>query len=105
MITEASIRDGRVSSDGLRPLGPLDRLQRLILAHDTAVDDASLAGLPALPRLELLDLQSTGVTDAGLERLETFTSLRVVKVNGTKVTSAGLARLRKARPDLRIDKN
>jgi hypothetical protein len=65
-------------------------------------DDASLAKVAALPRLEALVVQGTAVTDAGLTALVGAKSLCSLDLKGPKVTAAGLAKFRQARPDVTL---
>jgi hypothetical protein len=54
------------------------------------VDDAALARLALLPRVERLYLDNTAFTDAGLKQLLKFDGLRYVSLTGTKVTKESL---------------
>jgi hypothetical protein len=65
------------------------------------LDDAGLAHLASLPKLESLYLPGTGIGDAGLERLKGLPSLVNLYLSGTKVTDAGLGQL-EAYPRLRV---
>ena len=68
----------QITSEGLRILEPLRKLEKLMLA--------------CCPR----------VTDDVLVHLAKWKSLRYLDVQETKVTAAGVAALRKARPDVSI---
>ena len=58
-------------------------------------DDATLAKIGRLRRLEDLNLNGTAVTDDGLAHLEGLTELRGLDLSNTRVTDAGLAHLKK----------
>ncbi len=60
----------------------------------TAVTDAGMAAVAALPNLTELHLERTRVTDAGLRRLTPLSNLEYLNLYGTAVTAAGLDALR-----------
>lgn len=70
----------------------------------TKITDAGLAHLNALPQLRTLALENTMVTDAGLVQLKGLTSLESLSLKGTKVTDAGVKELRKALPQVKIER-
>ena len=72
----------------------------MLTLTETAVTDAGLEHLKALPRLGTLLLSHTRVTDRGLEHLKDVPRLRTVFLDDTRVTAAGVAALEKARPDI-----
>jgi hypothetical protein len=92
---------------GCRPSGKVIQwstsLQNLDLSG-TEVTDAGLAYLRTLPGLRVLELNNTAVSDAGLEQLKGVTSLRFLSVKGTHVGAVGARSLRKALPDLSIER-
>jgi hypothetical protein len=51
-----------------------------------------------------LDLTDTRVTDAGLKELAGLQQLRTLRVRATQVTEAGAAELRKALPELVVER-
>lgn len=61
--------------------------------HESAVTDAELALLAALPELRHLDLRKTKVTDAGVAHLQSLRELRFLNLFRTSVSDAGLASL------------
>jgi mono/diheme cytochrome c family protein len=61
---------------------------------NTAVTDAGLAGVAAMPRLVRLHLDGLKVTDAGLARLSHLHLLEYLNLRGTLVTDKGLPALR-----------
>jgi hypothetical protein len=77
-----------VGNHGLAWLPALPRVQRLELAG-TRVDDAGLAVLAQLPIVEL-DLGWTGITDRGLSHLRDHPTLAVLSLRSTRVTDDGL---------------
>ena len=66
------------------------------------LDDAGLAKLAPLLRLETLNLDSTHVTDAGVMLLTGFPKLRQLDIYHSLLTAGGLAALRAAVPELRV---
>ncbi|MEJ5237065.1 MAG: c-type cytochrome domain-containing protein [Limisphaera sp.] len=56
----------------------------------TAITDAGLAALAAMPRLERLQLDRTGITDAGLAALRGLAELESLNLYGTAITETGL---------------
>lgn len=96
-----------ITSDGLGCLAPLRNLK--ILGLDDQSDSVKLFGpsrenvyaqetrlfdrLPALARLEALDLSGKSVNDDGLRHLAVLPRLRSLSLRATSVTVAGLAHL------------
>jgi uncharacterized membrane protein/YHS domain-containing protein len=76
-----------VTDAGLAKLSALPNLTRLHLER-TAITDAALPGLAGLPNLEYLNLYATAVTDAGLEPLQKMPKLKQLYLWQTKVTPA-----------------
>lgn len=66
------------------------------------VQDADLARLRQLTRLESLTLRQNPISDAGLIELASLPRLRRIDLTGTRVTEAGIRWLRRARPNLMI---
>jgi hypothetical protein len=62
--------------------------------NPTRADDATLALVGQLARLQSLRLTGTAVTDAGLAYLAGLTSLRDLQMGNTQITDAGLAHIR-----------
>jgi Leucine-rich repeat (LRR) protein len=60
-------------------------------------DDAAMAHVEKLSRLEDLDVRGTRVTDAGLKYLKKLNQLRVLGLNVTRVTDAGMEHLKELR--------
>lgn len=70
---------------------------RRVDLHGTAVTDADLAGLAALPALrdiEALDLRLTGVGDSAMVHVRRFKRVRFLNLFRTRVGDEGLATLR-----------
>src|SRR5262249_62323112 len=73
----------------------------------TNLDDSGLENLmPSLNRYSPLDLdlRATGVTDSGLAHLKGLKNLVRVRLGKTQVTDEGVSELRRALPDLRVDR-
>ena len=78
----------------LAALAPLGRNVTSLDLAGTAVTDAGLAAVAAMPNLRALHLKRTAVTDAGLARLSHLARLESLDLYGTAVTDAGLTALR-----------
>ena len=83
----------RANDATLAFVGQLGRLDSLRLT-DTAVTDAGLVHLKGLTSLRDLQLGNTQITDAGLAHLKGLTALRQLLLFNTPVTDAGLDHLK-----------
>jgi hypothetical protein len=68
------------------------------------VTDKGLVHLKGMVNLEYLNLYGTGVTDAGLAQLAGLKKLKSLYLWQTKVTDAGVAKLKKALPQVQVDR-
>jgi hypothetical protein len=78
------------------PLVPLLRCLpdvQALSGRNRQVDDAVLAQLTGMRKLEDLNLFESGLTDEGLKLMKHFPDLRSVQMGHTKVTDAGLKHL------------
>ncbi len=92
-LTALSLEGSRgVTDQGLQHLARLPGLRRLILSG-TAISDAGLAGLQALPNLEVLELGWTGVTDAGMAHLARCDALVELNLMGTATGDGAISAL------------
>jgi hypothetical protein len=66
---------------------------RILTGFPLQPDPPLLSRLPALPRLETLDLQDSNVYDADLPYVAALSQLKSLDLLGTEVTGAGLAEL------------
>jgi hypothetical protein len=84
----------------------LKELPGLIELHleKTKITDKGLEQLKGLVNLEYLNLYGTAVGDAGLVHLEGLKKLKHLYLWQTKVTDAGVARLKKALPNLDVNR-
>ncbi|MCC6490218.1 MAG: DUF1553 domain-containing protein [Candidatus Hydrogenedentes bacterium] len=83
----------RATDETLALLAPLAQQITWLNLAGTAVTDAGLAQLAAMPNLTSLHLERTGVGDAGLTNLKGLTHLEYLNLYGTKVGDAGLDNL------------
>jgi RNA polymerase sigma factor (sigma-70 family) len=97
------VSDTRVADAGLKELAGLKQLRSLYLA-DTDVGDDGLKALGDMQELRTLDLSRTWVTDAGLKTLANLRQLRTLRLSATQVTDAGIAALRKALPEIEVER-
>lgn len=119
--------DGKISAEQLAPLKELKTLVHLNLRglpvtdaqlaylkdltaltelhlEKTNITDKGLEQLRGLVQLEYLNLYGTAVTDAGLIQLEGMKKLKHLYLWQTRVTDAGVARLKKALPNLDVNR-
>jgi hypothetical protein len=102
-IVDLNLADTALDDAGLQTIGALPAATHLRLARNS-LTDAALAGLAASPQLEHLNLYgNAGVTDAGLETLAEIATLRALYLWQTGVSAAGAERLRARRPGLNVD--
>jgi hypothetical protein len=90
-----------ITDAGLKALTAMPNLEHLDL-RETAVGDAGVAALAPLGHLRTLGLYGTAVTDEGLPSIQRLAGVTRLYVGGTRVTDRGLAALRTARKDLRL---
>jgi hypothetical protein len=84
-----------IDGEHLAALEGLTKLKWLTLqfCYAPAAEQALLDRLPALPRLETLELFCSGVSDRDLPRLAALPSLKSLNLRATDVSDAGLAKL------------
>ncbi|HVC96407.1 MAG TPA: hypothetical protein VND64_22165 [Pirellulales bacterium] len=87
------------NKDTLQLLAHLPALPRLetIDLEGSAVSDDDLAQLAVVPRLKLLNLTGTLVTDVGLAELASLASLEKLRIDNAIATAAGLESLLRLR--------
>ena len=102
-IAQLNLANTAVTDAGLANVAGLADLTHLHL-EKTAVTDAGLAHLKGLAKLQYLNLYSTGVTDAGLTQLSGLSNLKRVYLWQTKVTDAGVGALKKAVPNVYVNR-
>jgi hypothetical protein len=78
-----------VSSDNLRLLSELERLEELDVRF-TPINDTNLRSIAKLKRLRKLNLQGTRITDTGLEFLSDLNEIESLSLERTAVTDEGL---------------
>jgi len=93
MLTELSIKNTRVSDEGIAKLAQMRTLTTLSLSG-TDISDDGLCYIQNLDRLTRLGLRRTRISDAGLRHLSDMPSLEAVSLSDTSVTDSGLLYLR-----------
>jgi tRNA A-37 threonylcarbamoyl transferase component Bud32 len=94
----------QVTDAGVKQLAGLRRLQYLSLSGE-GVTDVGLRELAGLPELEFLALMGANVTDTGLRELSRCAKLKYLRLTGCdKVTDAGVGGLKKALPNLQVQR-
>jgi hypothetical protein len=78
-----------VDDAGIAALAPLKKLESLYL-NQAHITDAGLGGLKAFPHLKTLDLSDTQITDKGMESLIAIPALSDLRLDGTRVTDRAL---------------
>jgi len=102
-IVDLNLGGTALDDAGLKAIGALPAATHLRLARNRLTDDA-LADLAALPALEHLNLYgNAGITDGGIAALAASRTLRELFVWQTAVSADGAARLREQRPGLAVD--
>lgn len=92
-----------VTDAGMAQLAALPELRRLSVAR-TAVGDAGLAALGVLPKLAVLNVHGSKVGDAGLRSAAAWPVLAKVYAFDAAVTAAGAAAVLVTRPQLEVDR-
>jgi len=102
-IVDLNLADTALDDAGLKAIGALPAATHLRLARNR-LTDLGVADLAALPALEHLNLYgNAGITDGGIAALAASRTLRELFVWQTAVTAGGAARLREQRPVLAVD--
>lgn len=102
-IVELNLAGKKFTAQDLANIADLKNLATLSLSQ-TNVTDEGLAAVEKLEKLKSLNLFSTGITDAGLTHLSHLKNLHRLYLAETKVTNAGVEALKKALPDLQINR-
>jgi Leucine-rich repeat (LRR) protein len=102
-LVHLNLRGQDVTDAQMVHLKDLTNLARLHL-ENTKVTDKGLEQIKGLTNLVYLNLYGDNITDAGLVNLEGMKKLKNVYLWQTKVTDAGAAKLKKALPQLDIDR-
>jgi uncharacterized membrane protein len=103
-IVDLNLADTALDDAGLAAIGALPAATHLRLARNELTDGA-LRSLAASPRLTFLNVYgNSGITDAGIDDvLGSIATLREVYLWQTGVSAEGAERLRAANPDLVVD--
>lgn len=102
-LVTLDLRETRLTDIGLKEIGRLAGLRYLHLA-DTHVTDSGLEDLADQNSLMGLDLSGTRVTDEGLIHLAQLQSLQWIILKDTQTTQAGAKALKKALPEVMIER-
>lgn len=102
-VAQLNLANTAVTDAGLANVAGLTDLTSLHL-EKTGVTDAGLANLKGLTKLEYLNLYGTAVTDAGLANLSGLKNLKHLYLWQTKVTDAGVNSLKKAVPEVVVNR-
>jgi hypothetical protein len=99
------LNDCSISAGGLKILAELPLRESLLSIglRGTKIKNDDLTWLKGFAKLERVDASQTAVTDASLPPLEAL-PLKVLNVAGTKMTAAGLEPLQKKNPKLIVNK-
>lgn len=98
----------KLTDEGFAHLEGLDQLEGLAFSaysqtiDDKTINDAALARLKGMKKLQNLDIIGMKITDEGLRSLEELSSLEVLYIDAPNVTATGLARLGKSLPKLQV---
>lgn len=102
-IVELNLAGKQFTAEDLANISGLKNLTSLSLAQSN-VTDGGLAAVENLEKLNSLNLFSTGITDAGLTHLSHLKNLHRLYLAETKVTDAGVEALKKALPDVKVNR-
>ena len=102
-IVDLNLADTALDDAGLAAIGALPAATHVRLARNE-LTDAGLAALAGAPQLTHLNLYGNSrITDEGIAALGAIATLREVYLWGTGVSIQGATALRKARPGLVVD--
>jgi hypothetical protein len=102
-IVELNLAGMQFAPADLANVASLKNLAILNLSG-TNVTDEGLSAVENLEKLQSLNLFSTGITDAGLSHLNHLKNLRRLYLAETKVTDGGVDTLKKALPNVQINR-
>ncbi len=91
-LTELIIQTGKMNDAGMAQLGGLSKLEELSL-YGASAGDEGLKAVASLHNLRVLQIGKTAVTDAGLAHIAGLAKLEQLGLRGTAITDAGLAHL------------
>jgi len=91
-----------ITAEGLAPVAKLPHLSRLNLWKSQRIDDDAAEYLLRMKSLSALDLSATAVTDATLDRLKALPSLKELFIGNTEATQQAVESFRRARTDCRV---
>jgi hypothetical protein len=77
---------------------------KILSIRNSFITDARLKYINGLTQLEDLDLSGSTITDSDLHYFENLKHLETLDLTGTKPTDVGIERLKKALPNLDINK-
>ncbi|RCS44676.1 hypothetical protein DTL42_17285 [Bremerella cremea] len=92
-VVAIHLQEKKLHDADLQVLEDLPALERLYLAGNPLITDATIGHLQGLKHLRRLALCATGITDDGLTKLATLQELEALDIKHTQVTQAGLSRL------------
>lgn len=102
-IVELNLAGMQFAPADLANVASLKNLAILNLSG-TNVTDEGLSAVENLEKLQSLNLFSTGITDAGLNHFTHLKNLRRLYLAETKVTDGGVDTLKKALPEVQINR-
>lgn len=101
-VRHLELTESGIGEEGCRFLPPLPALRKLDL-NGLPLTDLSLESMPALPKLEHLELDRTKVTVQGVRGLlERFPGLRRIELRDTAVSANTVAELRRRFPAVEL---
>jgi hypothetical protein len=86
-----------VTEKGLASVARMTDLRELVIWWASGIDDAAVAHLGRLPRLQLLDIGNSSITDDGLAHLVKLPNLQSLGIEGRKFTDRSLKLLTRAK--------
>jgi Leucine-rich repeat (LRR) protein len=103
-LQDVRLNGTQVTDTGVERLKEMKHLKILHL-DATLITDVGLKHLAGLKELKELSLDNTNITDTGLEHIAVLKQLEWLALVATKVTDNGVEKLRKALPNLHIERD
>ncbi len=101
-LTDLSLASTRISNRCLAELSRSRSLQKLCMASNDGVTDASFASPRRFTQLRELDLNGTSISDVSISQIASIATLQFVDIRNTFVSHDGFMILGTKRPDIKI---
>jgi hypothetical protein len=102
-LKSLGVGSSALTNAGVRHLEALPDLFLLEFQNCAKIDDGVFEHIGNLKKLTDLGLQSVNITDAGLAKLKTLPKLERLFLHDVKVSAEGVAKLRRELPKLKVE--